>query len=71
MSNRGSRSMFIKLLAYFYSIIELPINYILMGLITSFMFEVQINYMWSLEIFKLSEISYVIIIYTTCSPNFP
>ncbi len=48
--------MFIKLLVYFYTIIQLPINCILMGLITYFMFETQIKYMWSLKIFKMNEI---------------
>jgi len=38
--------MFIKLLMYFYRPIQLPINCLLMGLITHFMFKVQINYMW-------------------------
>jgi len=63
--------MFIKLLVYFYTMIQLPINCKLMGLITYFMFEVQINYMWSLENFKLGEILHVTIFYTICSPNFP
>jgi hypothetical protein len=36
-----------------------------------FMFEAQIDYMWFLEIFKVSEILRVTIFYTTCSPNFP
>ncbi len=35
---------FIKLLVYFYTMIQLPINCILMGLIIYFMFEYQINY---------------------------
>jgi hypothetical protein len=48
--------MFIILLVYFYTIIQLPINCILMGLITYFMFETQINYMWSLKKFKMNEI---------------
>jgi hypothetical protein len=38
--------MFMKLLVCFYTMIQLSINYILMGLITYFIFEVQINYMW-------------------------
>jgi hypothetical protein len=37
--------MFIKLLVYFYTMIQLSINCILMGLITYFVFEAQINYM--------------------------
>jgi hypothetical protein len=32
-----------------------------MGLITYFMFEAQINYMWSLKKFKVSEILHVTI----------
>jgi hypothetical protein len=35
------------------------------------MFEVQINYMWSLKKFKVSEILHVTTFYTICSPNFP
>jgi hypothetical protein len=38
-----------------------------MGLITYFMFEARINYMWILKKFKVSEILRV---YTICSPNF-
>jgi hypothetical protein len=34
--NRGSKSMFIELLMYFYTMIQQPINCILMGLILSF-----------------------------------
>jgi membrane-bound metal-dependent hydrolase YbcI (DUF457 family) len=63
--------MFIKFSVYFYTIIQLPINCILMGLITYFMFEAQINYMWSVKKFKMSEILYVIIFYTIRNPNFP
>jgi len=37
--------MSIKVSMYFYTMIPLPINCISMGLITYFMFEVQINYM--------------------------
>ncbi len=32
ISNRGSKSMFLKLLVYFYTMIQLPINCKLMGL---------------------------------------
>jgi hypothetical protein len=60
--------MFIKLLVYFYTMIQLSINCILMGLITYFVFEAQINYMWSLKKFKVSEILHVTTFYT---PNFP
>jgi hypothetical protein len=42
-----------------------------MGLITYFMFEAQINYMWSFKIFKVSEILCITIFYIACSPNFP
>jgi hypothetical protein len=41
-----------------------------MGLITYFMFENQINYMWTLENFKVSEILHVTSFYIICSPNF-
>jgi hypothetical protein len=41
--------MFMKLFVYFYIMIQLPINCILMVLITYYMFEAQINYMWSLK----------------------
>jgi hypothetical protein len=51
--------------------IQLPINCILMGLITYFMFEAQINYMWSLKTFEVSEILHVTTFYTICSPSFP
>jgi hypothetical protein len=70
-SNKGSKSMFIKLLVYFYTMIQLPINCILMDLITYFMSGVQINYMWSLKKFKVSEILCVTIFYIICSSNFP
>ncbi len=60
--------MFIKLLVYFYTMIHLPINCILMVLRTYFMFEARNNYMWILKKFKMSEILHV---YTICSPNFP
>jgi len=62
--------MFMKLLLYFYTMIQLPINCILMGLKIYYIFEVQINYMWSLKNFKMSEILHVIIFYIICSPNF-
>jgi hypothetical protein len=63
--------MFIKLLVYFYTMIQLPINYILIGLITYYMFESQINYLWSLKKLNVNEILHVIVFYTTCHPNFP
>jgi hypothetical protein len=62
--------MFIKLLVYFYRMIQLPINCILMGLITHFMFEVQINHMWSQKNFKMNKILRVTTFYTICSPKF-
>jgi hypothetical protein len=71
LSNKGFKSIFIKLLVYFYTMIQLPINRILMGLITYFIFEAQIKYMWFLINFKVSEILRVIIFYTICSPSFP
>jgi hypothetical protein len=55
--------MFTKLLMYFYTMIQLLINCLLMGLITYFMFENQINYMWSLENFKMNAILYVTTLY--------
>jgi hypothetical protein len=63
--------MFAKLLVYFYTMIELPINCILMGLITYFMFEVQINYMWSLKKFKVTEILCVTTFILYVIPIFP
>jgi hypothetical protein len=42
-----------------------------MDLITYFMFEAQINYMWILKKFKVNEILHVISFYTICSPSFP
>jgi hypothetical protein len=62
--------MFVKLLVYFYTMIQLPINCILMGFIIYFMFETQINYMWYLEMFKMNEILCVTT-YIICSPSFP
>jgi hypothetical protein len=41
-----------------------------MGLIIYFMFEAQINYMWSLKKIKMSEILFGTTFYTTYSPNF-
>jgi hypothetical protein len=67
----GSKSIFIKLLMYFYTIIQLPINCILVDLITYFMLEIQINYRWSLENFKVGEILRVTIFYTICNLSFP
>jgi len=51
--------------------IQLPINCILMGLTIDFMFKAQINYMWSLENFKVNEILCVAIFYAMCTPSFP
>ncbi len=51
--------MFIKSLVYFYIMIQLQINCILMGLTIYFMFKFQINYMQSLKNFKVSEILHV------------
>ncbi len=42
--------------------IQLPINCILMGLITYFMFEAQINYMWSVKKSKWVK-SYMLLIF--------
>jgi hypothetical protein len=42
-----------------------------MGLIIYFMFEAQINYMWSLKKFKMNKILRVITFYTTCKSSFP
>jgi hypothetical protein len=63
--------MFIKLLVYFDTMIQLPINCILMGLITYFIFEAQINYMWFPKKFKVSEILCDTTFYNICSPGFP
>jgi hypothetical protein len=63
--------MFIKLLVYFYTMIKLPINCILMGLAIYFLFEFQINYMLFLKEFKVNEILCVITFYIICSPSFP
>jgi hypothetical protein len=43
LSNKGSKSMYIKLLVLFYTMTQLPINCILMGLITYFMFEIKLT----------------------------
>jgi len=69
LSNKGFKSMFIKLLLLRNDTTtnQLHIN----GFNNLFMFEAQIDYMWFLEIFKVSEILHVTIFYTTCSPNFP
>jgi len=50
--------------------IQLSINCIFMGLITCFMFEAQINYMWFQKKFKVYEILHVTNFYVICSPNF-
>jgi hypothetical protein len=73
LSNKGYKSMFIKLVVYFYTMMQLLIKLILMGLIIYFRFEAQINYMWWLENFKVNKILHVTIFYTfytICSPNF-
>jgi hypothetical protein len=62
--------MFIKLLVYFYIMIQLPINCILMGLITYYVWSSN-DYMWSLKKLKVSETLRVTIFYIICSPNFP
>jgi len=62
--------MFIKLLVDFYRMIQLPINCILIGLKTHFMFEVQINYMWFQKKFKMNKILRVMTFYTISSPKF-
>jgi hypothetical protein len=45
LSNKGYKSMFLKLVVYFYTMMQLLIKLILMGLIIYFRFEAQINYM--------------------------
>jgi hypothetical protein len=42
-----------------------------MGLIIYFMFETQINYMWSLKKFKMNEILHATNFCIICSPSFP
>jgi hypothetical protein len=59
-----------KIIGLFLHNDTLPINCILMGLITYFMFETQINYMWSVKKFKVSEILHVTTFYIIYSPNF-
>jgi hypothetical protein len=72
LSNKGSKSMYIKLLVLFYTMTQLPINCILMGFNNLFYVWSQINYIWSLEnYFKMTEILGVITFYTICSSNFP
>jgi hypothetical protein len=71
LSNKSFKEIFIKLLVYFYTMIQLPNNCILMDLITYFIFEAQINYIWFLINFKMSEILHVTIFHTICSPSFP
>jgi hypothetical protein len=61
--------MFIKLLVYFYTVIQLPINCLLMGLITYSMFEAQINYMWSLKNSKWAK-SYLLLLILYVIPIF-
>jgi hypothetical protein len=56
LSNKGSKLIFTKLSVYFYTMIQLLIDCILMDLIFYFMFEAQTNYMWFLLNFKLSAI---------------
>jgi len=48
---------------------QLPINRILMALIIYLMFEVQINYMWFLENFKVNETLHVVALYHTSIKN--
>ncbi len=45
LSNKGSKSMFIKLMVCFNIVIQLLIKFIWMGFIIYFRFEVKINYM--------------------------
>ncbi len=51
--------------------IQIQINFILMGLINYFMFQAQLKYLWSLENFKVNEILCVTTFYTIRSPKFP
>jgi hypothetical protein len=51
--NKGSKSMFIKLLLYFYTKIQQPINLYINRFNKLFMFEAQINYMC--DLYKISK----------------
>jgi hypothetical protein len=63
--------MFMKLLVYFHTMTQLSTDCILMGFITYFMLEVQINYIRYLKTFTINEILCVITFYIIYSPNFP
>jgi hypothetical protein len=63
MSNKGSKSIFTKWLVYFFTMIQLLTNCILMGLITYFRFEAQINFLWSPNNSKVSEIFCLLLLY--------
>jgi hypothetical protein len=56
LSNKGFWKTFIKLLVYIYTNVQLYLNFIFVILVTSFTFEAQIIYIWSLKLFKMSEI---------------
>ncbi len=53
---------FIKLLVYIYTNVQLCLNFIFIILVTSFNFEAQIIYLWSLKLFKVNEILCVLLL---------
>jgi hypothetical protein len=61
---------FIKLLMYIYIKTQLWINFIFMVYIIGLIFKAQINWMWFLEEFKVSEILHVMTFDIICSFNF-
>jgi hypothetical protein len=68
--NRVFKITFMKLLMYIYVKTRLGINFIFIEYIIDFILKTQINLMWFLKEFKVSEISYVTTFDTTCTPSF-
>ncbi len=57
-------------MVYIYTNAQLWFNFIFMILVTSFYFEVQIIYVWSLKWFKMKEVLCVVTFDTICSSKF-
>ncbi len=69
MSNKDFKKLFFELLVYIYKNVQWCLNFIFIIIVTSFNFEAQIIYMWSLKLFKVNEILCVAtfnIIYSIC-----
>jgi hypothetical protein len=71
LSNKGFLKTLIKLLVYIHTKLQLCLNFIFIILVTSFNFEAQIIYMWSLKLFKVNEILCLLLLIQYVVPNLP